>query len=294
MPTISQQKKDQFQRRVQNRVISEDTFNDYWRWIERFERWMDAERIDEPSLAVLEDFDHYLDDSTESAYVWRSKGGPSPPRSYSYSTRIKAISAVKLWIRREYNVRIDEEPNDICIGDEGTFDPTYLSKSEVRETIEAAPEACSCNGCKEALVVSYEAVMRASEVAKARVDDLDFSSNELYVRASKGSVNRDISLPEETMEMLSTYLQDRESNSEYLFTNTYGDPWTKNSWAVHLREYHNDAGSHSWGRHTPIIHMLQDGVDFGDVYRRTRHKNPQTLTRYARKVGRGVPDWSGE
>ena len=288
MSAISEEEKFEFKERVVGRSISEDTFDAYWLWIKRFERWTDAE----PSLPILEDFDSFLDSERRTDYPWTNATGRPAPDSYSHSSRTQAISALVMWARRQYGINVPEQPDDIVRGEPEPFSPTYLTREDVSETMEAAADDCNCYGCRAALAVSYDAILRASELVILSVDDLSLESQELAVTAKKGSRDSTLTLGDRTADILRDYLDNRESDSDRLFTNTYGGDWTKQAWSDHFRLQHHEAGSHSWGRHTPILHMLQSGSSFGDVYRRARHQNPSTTAKYARYVDAEVPSWA--
>jgi integrase len=288
MSAITEEEKFEFKERVVGRSISEDTFDAYWLWIKRFERWTDAE----PSLPILEDFDSFLDSERRTDYPWTNATGRPAPDSYSHSSRTQAISALVMWARRQYGINVPEQPDDIVRGEPEPFSPTYLTREDVSETMEAAADGCNCYGCRAALAVSYDAILRASELVILSVDDLSLESQELAVTAKKGSRDSTLTLGDRTTDILRDYLDNRESDSDRLFTNTYGGDWTKQAWSDHFRLQHHEAGSHSWGRHTPILHMLQSGSSFGDVYRRARHQNPSTTAKYARYVDAEVPSWA--
>jgi len=288
MSAITEEEKFEFKERVVGRSISEDTFDAYWLWIKRFERWTDAE----PSLPILEDFDSFLDSERRTDYPWTNATGRPAPDSYSHSSRTQAISALVMWARRQYGINVPEQPDDIVRGEPEPFSPTYLTREDVSETMEAAADDCNCYGCRAALAVSYDAILRASELVILSVDDLSLESQELAVTAKKGSRDSTLTLGDRTADILRDYLDNRDSDSDRLFTNTYGGDWTKQAWSDHFRLQHHEAGSHSWGRHTPILHMFQSGSAFGDVYRRARHKSPSTTARYARYVDADIPQWA--
>lgn len=294
---------DKFQQRVVGRTISEATYTDYEKWIRRFEAWGDMYDMTDPDIAELEDFDNFLADESRTGYPWDSgRGRPAPP-SYAYRSRINAASAAKLWIRRDYGTRIPETPTDICIGEPEPFDPTYLEPATVGGIIEHSEEACTCEGCAVAILLSYDAILRASELVRVRREDVDLRKGTLYVRASKGSQNAEIGLDPRTVDMLEQYIADHPDRDR-LFRNSYDRAWKPGAWATHVWRSHTDAGSHSLGRHTPIMNRLEganppfltqsfEGEDFGSVYQRARHTNPSMTSKYARVVGINVPDWAG-
>lgn len=288
---VSSEDMDRFRDRVVGRSISEDTFTAYKLWIERFETWFTG---DKPSLRDLEDFDTMLEDPGQRNYPWENAVGRPAPHSYSYSSRNQAISAIKKWARRQYDVDIPEQPGDIVRGGEDQFSPTYLSRERVRDIIEGAGSACSCDGCEAALALSYDAVLRASELVLLNVHDIDLESGDVSVTATKKSRDSVVSVSEDTLLRVREYLQSADHSSGSLFRNSYGGSWNKGSWSTHVLRHHVEEGSHAFGRHTPILHQLEAGVPFGEVYRRARHKNPATTARYARYVDIDVPSWAGE
>jgi len=287
--SLSEADKQEFRERVVGRSIKEETFDLYWRWIQRFEGWHTDKG--HPTLRDLEDFDTLL--VTEDATVpWENRVGRSVPDSYSYQSRNLATSAIKMWVRRHYDHDIPEQPQDIVRGTPKSFDPTYLTNKEVNETIDNAPEACNCPACTAALALSYDAILRAVELTTLTVDDVDFETGEVDVTAAKGSRDSTLSVADSTLGTMKEYMDGSDHNSGPLFRNTYGDPWNAGAWATHVSRHHVDAGSHAWGRHTPILHMFQSGASFGDVYRRARHVSSSTTARYARYVGVETPDWA--
>ena len=294
---------DAFRERVGGRSVSEGTFKDYQRWIRRFEMWCASMGVDEPGIADVEDFDSFLADESRTEYPWENVRGRPAPDAYSYRSRINAASAVKLWITREYNTRLPETPSDICIGEPAPFDPTYLPPQEVTETVTAAEEACTVDGCEAALRLSYDAVMRASEVVSVTRDDIDLDAGTVYVRATKGSQNAEVGIDRQTADALEAFMQ-RYPDRDRLFRNAYGRAWQASAWATHVQRKHASAGSHAFGRHSPVMHRLEGADvaimdapftdDFGDVFRRARHSNPSMTVKYARVVGVDIPEWAGE
>lgn len=282
---------EKFEERVVGRSIGQDTFEAYRLWIERFETWFDG---DKPSLRDLEDFDTLLEAGSSAGLPWSNPTGRPAPDSYSYSSRNQAICAVKMWARRHYDVNIPEQPGDIIRGEPETFKPVYLTRERVREIIDGAGGACSCDGCEAAVALSYDAVLRASELVRLRVSDINLETGGVDVTATKNSRDSQITVSDHTLNRVREYLQRADHSSGALFRNSYGDSWTKNAWSTHVLRNHVEEGSHAFGRHTPILHQLEAGKPFGDVYRRARHKNPSTTAQYARKVGAEVPEWATE
>jgi integrase len=279
---------NQFRDRIVGRRVAESTAEKYCRWARRFEMWRPS---GDPDLDTLIDFDSVLADPDWTDYPWENATGRPAPDEYAYRSRRVALSAVKLWTRIHHGNRIREEVQNITSGEPDPFDPPYLSEGDVESAIREAPDACDCTGCRAALQVTYDAILRAAEMVTLSRDDVDLSAGTLDVQAVKGSMNATVSLSDQTVRVLKEHIEANGVNGR-LFTNTYGNGWKASSWCSHFRTNHHEAGVHSFGRHTPIVHRLQSGEPFGDVYRRARHQHPTMTTRYARLVGVEVPDWA--
>jgi integrase len=287
-----------FHDRVVGRRINEDTFSLYANWVSRFEMWRGGGT---PSLGDLIDFDTWLADEDMTDYPWENARGRPAPDEYAYQTRTIALSAVKLWLRVHYDEEIAEDVQDIVSGEPAPFDPTYLTRRDIETVYDVADEACQCPGCEAALRLSYDAIMRASELVLLSREDVNFDAGTVYVTATKGSDNAEVAVKPSTLEAVREYIEAHPDRSEgFLFKNSYGRSWSKESWALHVRRNHHEAGAHSFGRHTPIVHRLEhpewfgdmrEGDAFGQVFQRARHSNPSMTSRYARLVGADIPDW---
>jgi integrase len=296
------QRLDQFRERVVGRGITEQTYTDYEKWIRRFESWLAVEGRSFSGIGDLEDFDTFLADESRDSYPWANGRGRHPPDSYAYKSRVNAACAVKRWVRREYSTRIDDPPEDICLGSEDVFDPTYLDPADAGVVIDDADSACDIGGCQAALLLSYDAILRASELVRVRREDVDLSAGTLYVRASKGNDNAVVGLDQQTVAALQSHMN-KYPQRERLFRNSYDRAWQSTAWSTHVLRNHCDAGAHSVGRHSPIMHRLEgadppfldesfDAGGFGGVFRRARHNYPSTTVKYAQVVGVSVPQWA--
>ena len=295
---VAEENLDQFKERAVGRRINRSTADKYAKWIRRFETWYGGNGV-APDLDDLIDFDSLLENGSRTGYPWTSPTRPSPA-SYSYSSRNIAISALKLWFRYEYGVRIDEQPNNIVIGDPEDFDPEYLSRDDIEDVFNRAG-SCPCVGCEAAVRLSYDAILRASELVLVAEDDIDLDHGIIDVHATKGSMDASLQLERETVEALRPLVEDANPGNR-LFINSYGNVWRPNAWVSHFSRFHHAAGTHAFGRHSPIVHRLQYPRDFydldqnpdvfGQTYRRARHKHPDMTARYARLVGIDVPDWA--
>lgn len=291
---------DTFENRVVGTRVSDKTFDMYQLWIRRFEMWRPGGEV---QTGWLYDFDQMLADSDLPDYPWVNGRGRQPPDSYAYRSRRVALSAVKLWYRLNYDREVPEEVQNMVSGEPDPFEPNYLSTDDVDRAIEDAPAACDCPCCAAALAVTYDCILRAAELTAIRREDIDLNANTLYVRTVKGGQPARVSVGSRAMNHLERLIRERDPD-DVVFTNTYGNGWKPESWSTHFRRKHHEAGVHSFGRHTPILHRLEnphtfedmdpDGDVFGQVFRKSRHQHPSMTNRYARMVGIEVPDWANQ
>jgi integrase len=285
----------QFKDRVLGREVgAESTADDYIRWIKRFEDWFEG---DNPTEATLRDFDSYLvDGPPDDSFPWnitRPLEDDDRDAMYAHRTRRKAISALKHWLRLEYGTRVQTHVQNIVLGEPADFDPEHLSQSDVRDVIEAAGDDCDLDGCKAAMQLGYDAILRAAELTAVEREQVDLDRRSIRVQGVKGSLNATVGLSDRTVRYLGEHMAAYPDRGR-LFHNSYGRAWKPKAWVKHFRRKHHEAGFHAFARHSSIVHRLNSGEGFGDVYRRARHSHPQMTARYARVIGVGIPDWVKE
>jgi len=264
-----------FEERIRGREVNSDqTVTKYTRWVQRFEAWAPSS-YDENTLR---DFDSFLQDEERIDYPWENNRGKPAPASYSYSSRVGALSAAKLWLKHEHDVSVDTEVQNIASGEPGEFEPSILDRFEV-SAVRNDAAFCENDGCHAAVHLGYDAIMRGAELADVRRDDIDWDEQAIYVRAKKGSEPQTVSLSDETWRAL-TQFANQHPDRDYLFRNSYGRAWTPAAWNQHFRRKHHEAGFHAFARHTRISQMLKGGHDFGEVYLRARHQSPATTLQY--------------
>lgn len=278
----------QFRERITGRRVNESTAGKYARWARRFEMWRPGRG---PDLDNLIDFDSVLADDGWTDYPWENTTGRPSPDEYAYRSRRVALSAVKLWCRIHHGVRIEEEVQYIVGGEPDPFEPDYISREDVKAVVDGAPDECNCAGCEAALRLTYDAILRAAELTLLTTDDIDLDAGTVDVTSVKGSMNATLGISDETAAALRRHLRENDPAVK-LFTNTYGNGWKPSSWCSHVRKNHHEVGAHSLGRHTPIVHRLESGEDFGRVYQRARHRHPEMTSRYARVIDIEIPDWA--
>lgn len=281
---------DTFSRRVQGRGIGDDTYTEYLRWVKRFGEWTNEEGYTDIGVGTLIEYDEALMDPPAAGVEHRET-------PYAYRTRAVALSAVKKYVEVVEGVDIDSDIDDIVKGEPSEFDPYIYETDQIEQ---ALTEECDCGGCLAARNLGYETVMRAAEVTRVRPKDLDYDNQTVYVRGVKGSENRHMEVPDQTWELVAEQhgrVEERFDDPAKLFYDTTDSSgWSPNGWSEHYRRNHapnvpgENTGFHSFARHTRITRLLQSGADFGEVYIKARHSNPQMTQRYVQVAGVGTPD----
>jgi len=283
-----------FEEKIKNRW-EEKTVKEYVRWVRKF---------------LMSGFD---EDDAEVLYLWDDS---LYKEGYSYNSRLVALSAVKLYQRFVAGIRKSDLPevHEVARGSPPEFKPKYVDISVVSKIFEEPRKLAEkeVRPWKEEVVFQHEAmlklgynlILRAVELLRIRRDDVDLREGTVFIRAAKGSISRKVEIDDLTRfgieEDPSTFECIRElmkSRSNYLFL-AYGKtrPWSSISWRneflrLYGRKY--ETNWHAFARHSPIIHRLQLGESFEDVWLRARHKNPIMTARYAAFVGRKAPRFMG-
>jgi len=275
----------EFRLRLKNRW-DDKTIESYTKWVARF---LDS-GLDETDPNVLYLWDDYLYD-----------------KGMSYNTRLIALSAVKLYQRFVVGINKSDLPevHEVIRGEPPAFKPKYVDIKTVNQIFEEPWEVEGRDyeiALQHATMIKlgYNLILRAEELVHIRKEDIDLKEGTVFVHAAKGSMSRRIYIDDltrfgikddpSTLECLRELASMR---SNYLFL-TYGKvrPWSSASWrAQFLQQYGRKYGTnwHAFARHSPIIHRLEAGEPFEDVWLRARHKNPTMTARYAALVGRRPP-----
>lgn len=130
-----------------------------------------------------------------------------------------------------------------------------------------------------------------------RKEDVNLDRQTLEVRAVKHSIPREVKFARKTGDLLEPIVESRKSGHLFLTyeaeTREGVKPFEPEFWSRHFRREHG-AKFHKLARHSSIIHKLQDGWDFGDVYLQARHRHPSMTAKYAEFAGVEVPEWAEE
>jgi site-specific recombinase XerD len=170
--------------------------------------------------------------------------------------------------------------------------PVVMSRDEVRRLLAMAPSLKA----RVMLSLAYGCGLRAGEVVRLRVGDIDSAQNIIRIVQSKGRKDRNVMLPGDILEMLRQWWQERPTRQDagvaaarrWLFPGYKpGRPLTTRQFLRLFRATAAAAGStkpvtlHSL-RHSFATHLLERGVDIRVIQALLGHHKLETTARYAR------------
>jgi len=169
--------------------------------------------------------------------------------------------------------------------------PVVLSQDEVRRLLTMAP------GLKARVMLSlaYGCGLRAGEVVRLRVGDIDSAQTIIRIVQSKGRKDRNVMLPADILEMLREWWKERPAGQDagvvaadrVLFPGYRGKTLSTRQFS---RLFHAAAAAagitkrvslHSL-RHSFATHLLERGVDIRVIQALLGHAKLTTTARYAR------------
>ena len=173
--------------------------------------------------------------------------------------------------------------------------PPSLTVEEV-DAILAGPDPGTLMGARDKalLQLMYNTGARVQELADATVSDVRFETPATVTVTGKGSKTRVIPLWEETVEIITHYLELRKQfgvNSEHLFLSSRGGPMTRFGIGRRVAVHAKAAGAtcpslqgrnitpHVF-RHTTALHLLEAGNDIFVVRDWLGHAHVKTSSQY--------------
>ncbi|MCD6373271.1 MAG: tyrosine-type recombinase/integrase [Thermococcus sp.] len=254
---------------------------------------------------VIEEFETYLDLEGKSPntvrmysyYVRRylEWGGKLSSRSalrflaklrkggYSNKSLNLVVQALRAYFRFE---GYDEEAEKLKPPKVPKSLPKALTREEVRKLLSVIPPTRK----RDRLIVLllYGAGLRVSELCNLKKQDIDFERSLIVVRGGKGAKDRVVPIPAFLLNEISSYLEMRDDDSEYLLVEEKREKKdrisTKTVWYL-LRKYGERAGvkvTPHMLRHSFATHMLENGVDIRAIQELLGHSNLSTTQIYTK------------
>lgn len=159
--------------------------------------------------------------------------------------------------------------------------PEILSRAEVARILDAAGNLRN----RAALMTTYAAGLRVSEVSHLRVADIDGERMALRVEQGKGGRDRYSLLPRQLLDTLRLYWRAYHPRV-WLFPQRHADvpidPGQAQKWFYAARDHAGitkKVGIHAL-RHAFATHLLEDGVDLRTIQGLMGHSSISTTQRY--------------
>ena len=170
--------------------------------------------------------------------------------------------------------------------------PKSLNEKEVQDLINAVDwEAEETPNKKRSkirdkviLALLYSTGLRISELTGLISRDIDFDERTIRVRG-KGEKDRIVLFDEKTKDLLMEYLDLRDSDSEYLFTNRQDNKLSSRYVQIMIKKYADKAGIRKKVtphilRHSFATHLLKNGVDIRVIQQLLGHSSLATTQIY--------------
>lgn len=169
-----------------------------------------------------------------------------------------------------------------------------LTVDEVERLLEV-PNLKTATGLRDRAIleVFYSTGLRAGELVKLNLFDIDLKEKTVRVVKGKGGKDRTVPLGEVAVFFLHRYLREgrpkliRTEKENALFVSRQGNRLENSSLMMMMREVRERASLEKRVtchvlRHTFATHMLEGGADIRDIQRLLGHASPETTQIYAR------------
>lgn len=159
--------------------------------------------------------------------------------------------------------------------------PEVLTKEEVKRLID------NVSNEKHRLMLEflYSTGVRVSELTNLKVGDVDTNENIVWIRQGKGKKDRMVVLHPKLAQKMKHYIATRNANSNYVFTNKYGDKISERMIQKILQQTRIQADidktvtPHTL-RHSFATHLLESGENIRKIQELLGHSNLQTTQIY--------------
>jgi len=164
--------------------------------------------------------------------------------------------------------------------------PVVLNDEE-RKALLAAPDQSKPLGLRNYCMIKIflNSGLRVSEALNLKVDDIDWETGRLFVRAGKGNRDRILFLKEDDMELYRRWLKARPADSEYLFCTLKGTRMGDRNVRYFIKNYarqvniKKDVHPHAL-RHSFATDMLQNTKNIRLVQKALGHTSIATTMIY--------------
>lgn len=160
--------------------------------------------------------------------------------------------------------------------------PYYLNKRQVALLQELTKEHLRDRAIVETL---YATGVRISELLQIKIEDVKWDSHQIWIRKGKGNKERFVLFSHDCAVRLKAYLDQRDYESNYLFSKSNGRPFSRCLVEMLFRDYSEVLGfkvtPHTM-RHTFAAHLIEKGMDFNYIQELLGHVNVNSTRIYTR------------
>lgn len=172
--------------------------------------------------------------------------------------------------------------------------PDHFSPEEITKLLNACDDASAISNRNQTILMLLSRLgVRAMEVARLQLDDIDWNQGTIIIRFSKSRRERLLPLPSDVGESLINYLRNGrpKTSSRYIFLR-HEAPYQPLQWPAAITSIvkrtmikagvkHRSLGAHLF-RHTAASQMVNSGASFKDVADVLGHQSLSTTAIYAK------------
>jgi site-specific recombinase XerD len=205
------------------------------------------------------------------------------------NTRYRGVYAFYKWLRTEGEVRENPlqriEPPNVP----ETVQP-YYTPEELQLVLKSLRSrrlrGLDAARTRAILLALFDTGLRASELCALRLEDVNWDTQTITVRETKGGNQRVVSLGTAAMRSLMSYLRLRQADSPWLFAALEGGRLTRNALKLALRRAFEAAGVefkgiHAFRRASGVAYLRQGG-QAEDLRVLMGWRSPEMVRRYVR------------
>jgi len=166
--------------------------------------------------------------------------------------------------------------------------PTVLSQRETQTLI----KVCKNIKHKAILMVIYSCGLRVSELINLKKIDIDFDTNRIHIKNSKGKKDRYVILANKAKLFIIEYLE-KYNPEEFVFEGQKGGAYSATSVQKFIKKYAIQAGiqkniSPHTLRHSYATHLLEKGTDLRYIQHILGHSSSKTTEIYTHITQSGI------
>jgi len=266
----------------ESRNYSPHTIHAYSSDLNQFAQFLALKRIDnieDVRLAILRDF---------FSYLYHRNAARS-----TLARKKASLSAFFRWARQKGHISQDPSKGLMAPRKQRPL-PKFLHQDEMESLLNSPDASPAGQRDRVVLEVLYASGIRAGELVRIDLKDIDLEEGEIRIRHGKGGKDRMVLIGSKAKEALKRYLKDgrirlasrcRKGESEALLLNKFGERISDRGIRRIFDRYANVTGERlkitpHVLRHTFATHLLENGADLRAVQELLGHADLSTTEIY--------------